>query len=343
MGLYRSKASKLCARKINEVDKTLQALGSPASFNGVYNRTIVDITIIIIYLFFFLSLTVIKQILRDEPFFKSFGTYCLTFLHVYSFMVEFLLVGEFITIVRCIKSEFERANELLGDINTLSISSIASELFKYRDADGSYSIERFLPINSEKLFIIAPSLRQRQSQLQISSHKINRSRMLLRTIRQIHLELWRVSKSFSNIYGIQISLEIAMCVLLNTYSLYTLYVKFKEEIYDIHELILASIRTLLLCLQYSTKIFIVNYVCDKTTKEAERTNEIIHTFYGQNTDFEIQKEVEIFSLQMMRRRNAYSAFGLYNLNCKHICSCIGIITTYMVIMVQVTDSIKGGS
>ncbi|XP_043664250.1 uncharacterized protein LOC122627274 [Vespula pensylvanica] len=214
---------------------------------------------------------------------------------------------------RCIKSEFERANELLGDVSVLPISSIASELFEHKEAGGSFSIEQSLPINSEKLFIVTPLLRQRQTQLQISSHKINRSRMLLRTIRQIHLELWRASKSFM------------------------------EEISDTQGLILQLIRTLLLCLQHSTKIFAVNYLCDKTTKEAAQTNEIIHTFYGQNTDFEIQKEVEIFSLQMMQRPNVYSAFGLYNLNCKHICSCIGIITTYMVIMVQVTDSIKGGS
>ncbi|KAF7413826.1 hypothetical protein HZH68_002315 [Vespula germanica] len=228
-------------------------------------------------------------------------------------MIEFLLVIEFLTFIRCIKSEFERANELLGDVSVLPISSIASELFEHREADGSFSIEQSLPINSEKLFIVAPLLRQRQTQLQISNHKINRSRMLLRTIRQIHLELWRASKSFM------------------------------EEISDTQGLILQLIRTLLLCLQHSTKIFAVNYLCDKTTKEAAQTNEIIHTFYGQNTDSEIQKEVEIFSLQMMQRPNVYSAFGLYNLNCKHICSCIGIITTYMVIMVQVTDSIKGGS
>ncbi|KAF7407529.1 hypothetical protein HZH66_002066 [Vespula vulgaris] len=88
------------------------------------------------------------------------------------------------------------------------------------------------------------------------------------------------------------------------------------------------------------KIFAVNYICDKTTKEAEHTSEIIHTFYGNNTDIEIRKEVEIFSLQMMQGNIVYSAFGLYNLNCKHICSCIGIITTYMVIMIQVTDSVK---
>lgn len=36
-------------------------------------------------------------------------------------------------------------------------------------------------------------------------------------------------------------------------------------------------------------------------------------------------QVEIFSLQMMRRRNAYTAFGFYNLDCKHICSVSIII------------------
>ncbi|XP_035723118.1 uncharacterized protein LOC118442063 [Vespa mandarinia] len=281
---------------------------------------------------------IVGQILKDWPFIKSLKICSFIFLHMYSFMIEFLLVIEFLTIVRCIKSEFQRANELLADVSVLPISSIASELFKHREADGSFSIERALPVDSKKLFIVAPSLRQRQSQLQISSHKINRSRMLLRTIRQIHLELYRVSNNLSNMYGIQISLEMAMCVMLNTYVLYNFYVKYKEEISNTHELIFQFIRALLLFLQHSTKIFFVNYICDITTKEADRTNEIIHTFYGQNTDFEIHEEVEVFSLQMMRHHNAYTAFGLYNLNCKHICSCIAIITTYMVIMIQVTDS-----
>ncbi|XP_035723130.1 uncharacterized protein LOC118442069 [Vespa mandarinia] len=308
MGLYQSETSKLCTKKINEIDKTLQALGSSASFNNIYNRTIRDITIIIIYLFSFIMITIVKQILRGQTFFKSLDKYIITILHLYSFIVEFLLVIEFITIVRCIKSEFQRANKLLADVSILPVSSIASELFEHREADGSFSIERSLPVGSKKLFIVAPSLRQRQTQFQISIYKINRSRMLLRTIRQIHLELYRVSKNLSNIYGIQISLEIAMCVLLNTYTLYTFYVKCKEEIRNTQELILVFFRLFLLCLQHLTKIFIVNYVCDKSTKEAERTNEIIHTFYGQNTDFGIQKEVEIFSLQMMRHHNAYTAF-----------------------------------
>lgn len=79
--------------------------------------------------------------------------------------------------------EIKRANELLSDINILPISSIALELVEQREAEDSFCTERRLFVDSKKLFIVAPSLRQRQSRLQIASHKINRIRKLLRTIR----------------------------------------------------------------------------------------------------------------------------------------------------------------
>ncbi|KAL2725494.1 LOW QUALITY PROTEIN: putative gustatory receptor 28b [Vespula squamosa] len=326
--------TKLHAKRINEIDKTLQTLGSSASFNNIYERTIMEIMIAILYLFCFCTIMIVDWILKDQDIYKSFLIYYAIFLHIYSFMVKFISVFEFFTIIRCIKSEFQRANELLSDINVLPISSIASELIEHKEADGSLSIERSLPVDSKKLFIALPSLRQTQSQIQVASIRVNRSRTLLRTIRQVHLELYKISRSFSNIYGIQISLEMAICILLNTYMLYCLYEKYQEEIVNITEVILQFIITMLLCLQYSIKIFGVNYICDKTTKEAEHTNEIIHTFYGQTTDYEIRREVEIFSLQMMQRPIAYSAFGLYNLNCKYVCSCVGVITTYIIIMIQ---------
>ncbi|XP_047344317.1 putative gustatory receptor 28b [Vespa velutina] len=336
MGLYHSKAMKLCTKRINEIDKTLRALGSSASFSYIYKRTIIDLVIVIIYVVFFMLIIILRKVLTGQTNYKS----CIIvyfLLHIYSFIIEFLLVFEFLTVVRCIKLEFQRANELLADVTVLSVSSIASELREPREADSSFSIERSLPVYTKNLFIVALSLRQRQLQLQISSNKINRSRTLLRTIRQVHLELYRISKNLSNMYGIQISLEIAICIFLYTYVLYCFYVEYKKETYKMS---FQFILTILCCLQYSMKIFIVNYICDKTTKEAERTSEIIYTFYGDNKDIDIQREVEIFSLQMMQCRNLYSAFGLYNLNCKHICSCIGIITTYIVIIIQVTDAIK---
>ncbi|XP_014612277.1 PREDICTED: uncharacterized protein LOC106791273 [Polistes canadensis] len=108
------------------------------------------------------------------------------------------------------------------------------------------------------------------------TYKTNENYIKLKKIKQVHLELFKLSKELSKMYGIQ----------------------------------------------------------------AENTNEVLHTFYGQNTNLEIKNEVDIFTLQMMQHRTEYSAYGFFKLNCKHICSCIGTVTTYIVIMIQVTDSIE---
>ncbi|KAL2725483.1 gustatory receptor for sugar taste 43a-like [Vespula squamosa] len=237
-----------------------------------------------------------SEISKDQTMYKLSIIYLSMFLHIYSFMIEFLLVIEFCTIIRCIKFEFQRANKLLEDSNVQC--SITKELIEQREPYGSLSIERSLFVCSEQL-LNSPSLRQTQSRLKIARHKINSNKTLLRTIRQIHLELYRVSKRFSNMYGIQISLEIGMCVILVIFVLYRFYAKYRAKTYDINELIFEFINIIFLCLQYTIKIFIINYICDKT-----------------------RNEVEIFSLQMMQCRNPYSAYGLYNLNCKHICSSI---------------------
>lgn len=86
-------------------------------------------------------------------------------------------------------------------------------------------------------------------------------------LRQVHLELYRMSKNCSSMYGIQISLEMALSVLSNTYLLYDIYVQLQKKSEDINDLILRFIIFILCCLQYMLKIFVINYICDKTTRE----------------------------------------------------------------------------
>ncbi|KAI4489520.1 hypothetical protein M0802_011055 [Mischocyttarus mexicanus] len=341
MGLYQSKlfletndiqSVKLCARKLHEIDKTLRALGSSSSFNLIYKRTKCGLSLILFLVLVLFAAAIVEMIVMDQPYYKSPFIYCCIIEYLYNFMIEFLLVTEFLTIVRCVKSEFQRANDLLSDVNILPITSISSELLK-----------RSIFVNSNNSLNHTLTLRTTQLELQLASNKINRSRQLLRTIRQVHLELCRISKCFSMMYGIQISLEMVMCILSTTYYLYNFYVSYMNGVRDIYYMIFLIISTIFNCLPYFIRIFIVNVICHKTTEEAERTNEILHTFYGNNDDYEIQKEVEIFSLQMMHCCTTFTAFGFYKLNCKQIASCIGVITTYMVILIQVSDSIKTGS
>ncbi|KAI4479166.1 hypothetical protein M0804_011305 [Polistes exclamans] len=329
MGLYQSESLKLCEKKIHEIDVTLRALGSSSSFDKIYKRIIISLTIPVLFIFLFFATIILKMVLETNSFYKSPLLYLFAIQYIYAFMIEYLLVYEFFVVVRCVQLEFKRANDLLSDVNILPINSIASEL-----------IERSFHVDSNKLFDLSSSLHKMHSRLQVASHKLNRSRKLLRTIRQVHLELCKLSKCFSMIFGIQISLEMVMCILCNTYSLYNFYSSYSEESKKSYGLIFLFITTILSFLPYLTRIFFITCICDRTTKEADRTKEIIHTFYANNTDCEIQREVEIFSLQMMQCRTAFTAFGFYNLDCKRIGSCIGVITTYLVILIQVSDSIR---
>lgn len=90
---------KLCIKRINGIDKTLQALGSTESFNDIYKRTIVDIVIGIIYMSLLIMMNILSMDLTDQSIHNTYKILVL-FIYLYWFMVKFLLVIEFLTIVR---------------------------------------------------------------------------------------------------------------------------------------------------------------------------------------------------------------------------------------------------
>ncbi|XP_035723786.1 putative gustatory receptor 28b [Vespa mandarinia] len=87
------------------------------------------------------------------------------------------------------------------------------------------------------------------------------------------------------------------------------------------------------------KVIFVSYTCDDTTQKMEKINEIVYTFYAENTDYIIQQEVKMFTLQMAHCQSTYSTFGLYSFNRKYIYSCIGMVMTYLTIMIQMSDPV----
>nr|XP_050845102.1 uncharacterized protein LOC127061791 [Vespula vulgaris] len=84
------------------------------------------------------------------------------------------------------------------------------------------------------------------------------------------------------------------------------------------------------------KVVFINYTCDETTQKMEKINEIIYTFYAENTDYIIQEELKMFTLQMAHCQSTYSTFGLYSFNRKYIYSCLGVMMTYLTIMIQMS-------
>ncbi|KAI4489517.1 hypothetical protein M0802_011052 [Mischocyttarus mexicanus] len=204
--------------------------------------------------------------------------------HVYGEIAAMTVILDFLTIVRCIKSELERVNDLLSDINVLPCSSIALELIQYKGCKNSL----------KNLINVLPSSQRINSRLDVNNQIIFRSRQLLQTIRQIHLELYKVSKNMSNLYNIQTSIIISLYFFYNTCFFHSLYVSNKNCENSDRILLneLASIPHFLVSTMF--KLIFINYTCDETTQKMEKINEIIYTFYAESTDNTIQQELRLY-------------------------------------------------
>ncbi|XP_043663973.1 putative gustatory receptor 28b [Vespula pensylvanica] len=247
-------------------------------------------------------------------------------IHVYGEIVSSTVAMDFLTMVRCVKSEVERASDLLSDINVLPSTSIAVELIKYKRTKKSCT----------KFIKVLPSSQRINSRLNVSNQEIFRSRRLLQTIRQIHLELYKVSKNLNDLYGIQVFIIICLYFFYNTCFFYSTYITVKkfENTQDIFLKELGSIPYFFF--SSICKVIFINYTCDETTQKMEKINEIIYTFYAENTDYIIQEELKMFTLQMAHCQSTYSTFGLYSFNRKYIYSCLGVMMTYLTIMIQMS-------
>ncbi|KAF7407526.1 hypothetical protein HZH66_002063 [Vespula vulgaris] len=265
-------------RRLEEIDRTLQALGSNSRFHKIYVRMIVELIFSAIFFFFLICFDgFYLTISMDSEILKPIMLLLIVIIHVYGEIVSSTVAMDFLTMVRCIKSEVERASDLLSDINVLPSTSIAVELIKYKRTKKSCT----------KFIKVLPSSQRINSRLNVSNQEIFRSRRLLQTIRQIHLELYKVSKNLNDLYGIQVAKKFE-----RTQDI------FLQELGSIPYFFFSSI----------CKVVFINYTCDETTQKMEKINEIIYTFYAENTDYIIQEELKMFTLQMAHCQSTYSTF-----------------------------------
>ncbi|KAI4479085.1 hypothetical protein M0804_011224 [Polistes exclamans] len=305
VGLCKNQQWESSMRSLEEIDKTLQLLGSNSRFHKIYIRTMIEFIFFMTYFFILMCLDVYitNESLNDSNIDKLPTLFFVGF-NIYGETVANTVVLEFLTIVRCIKSELERANDLLSDINILPCSSIALELMKYKGKENSL----------KNLINVLPSSRRKNSRTDVNEQILIRSRQLLQTIRQIHLELYKVSKNTSNLYNIQTSIVISLYFFYNTCFFYSLYLTNKnyENSNDILYKEFASIPHFVISTIF--KLIFLNYTCDETTQKMEQVNEIMYTFYGESTDNMIQQEVKMFTLQTAHCQSTYIKIKFNELN-----------------------------
>ncbi|KAI4479171.1 hypothetical protein M0804_011310 [Polistes exclamans] len=175
---------------------------------------------------------------------------------------------------------------------------------------------------------------------------------IITKVREIHLELIKCAKNINDAYGLHILMSISTSFIVITASSYIEYNCITSIDYSQH---LYTFFFFPYWIIYHTlKICIICYVCSSTATEfherngkqndcfyivffllhATNTGDILCELHEPSTSTEFRQEVYNFTLQLVQNSLSFTACGFFDLNNRLIYGLIGIVTTYLVILIQ---------
>ncbi|KYN42856.1 hypothetical protein ALC56_02659 [Trachymyrmex septentrionalis] len=133
---------------------------------------------------------------------------------------------------------------------------------------------------------------------------------LLQIIKQVHLELCKVSKIVCTMLGIQVAWQIAAIIMYLSevfYSLFIRYVMYQHKVKGVPAHTALALSMSLLCI---FEIVSLSRICKNAANEGNKTIEIIHAIYGCNADTDMQEEIQQFGIQILQSPVTFCIFGL---------------------------------
>ncbi|KAF7407534.1 hypothetical protein HZH66_002071 [Vespula vulgaris] len=143
-------------------------------------------------------------------------------------------------------------------------------------------------------------------------YKGNENLVKLKRIKRIHLELMKCARITNEAYEIRIFTSISSCVVFIITFLYSLYSISISNNYD--NWMNEFYSHFYWIFYFAIKIFAINNICETT-----------------------MAEIRDFTFQLIQNRLTFTAYGFYDLDHTFICSAIGSITTYLLILIQLDE------
>ncbi|XP_072754040.1 uncharacterized protein [Anoplolepis gracilipes] len=362
-----------CYKKIVEIDETLRQLGWTVNYNSIY-FIIIGTIIAWLILNLFTSIIVFNVMRMFSNPYKIIGT---IMAYSYSLTVSGMVSFEFYIFVKCLQMRYDSINQLLREHSPVLLAKeMKLGFFEMQDCAKIMDTEqrRFLPIKtlsnkwcqlvqSKKNISVAekrnsvksqflshfPSHLQKQFQgeLRNRSQKHNsvitvcqKRKYLLQTLKQVHLELCKVSKTICMIFGVQTACEIGVIIMFITGSLYNLYTRYVTQQHRLTESVFQQTAvTIMLSVFYILKIIFLSRICKHAADKGNKTIEIIYSIYGCDAESNVQEEIQQFGIQILQSPVRFSAYGI-SLDNHVLTMMLKVVTTYLVIMIQVSNSLE---
>ncbi|XP_020709176.2 putative gustatory receptor 28b isoform X2 [Athalia rosae] len=164
-------------------------------------------------------------------------------------------------------------------------------------------------------------------------------RNLLDETRQAHLELSKFARKVNATFGIQNLVSMGVSFAMITGLLYNSYFSFHYHSQSSLRNVtyFDAISPIWLAI-YIFKIWRINSSCGRVSREALKTGQVIYEILTLTLDNDLQMEIRKFSLQMLQNPTRFDACGLFTLDFSLIQGMVGSITTYLVILIQMSTA-----
>ncbi|XP_068895044.1 putative gustatory receptor 28b [Tenebrio molitor] len=158
--------------------------------------------------------------------------------------------------------------------------------------------------------------------------------LALNKICALHHHLTKLVKLFNDTFGVVLLFMFGISFVATVLSLF----------YGAAELQASKVKwlklvwSLLACLTYTCDMIYVCHVCYETIEEAKKSGELIHKI--ETEDHDTRDEMEMFSLQIANEEVEFNAAGFFPINFTLLFSIIGGVTTYMIILIQLSATLS---
>ncbi|XP_018369800.1 PREDICTED: putative gustatory receptor 28b [Trachymyrmex cornetzi] len=154
----------------------------------------------------------------------------------------------------------------------------------------------------------------------------------LRVLKKQHLMISDAVQMLNMIFSLQLLAAIVVSFLILTFDLYFFAFGWQNRVFigmDWHFL-----DVFLTSLTYNIfQIILIVWVCETGKNQVQEIGTTIHGLLNSTNDEKIKSELQLFSLQVLHRKNTFSVKGL-TIDATLLTALVGNITTYFLILIQ---------
>ncbi|XP_011705894.1 PREDICTED: putative gustatory receptor 28b [Wasmannia auropunctata] len=166
-------------------------------------------------------------------------------------------------------------------------------------------------------------------------HNKHRNRFLmikLKILKKQHLTVSNTVQMLNMNFSLQITAIIVMTYVTITFELYFYIVRWQDGVF--FNVDTQYLDVLITSTGYNIlKIILLVWVCEASKNQAQEIGTTIHDLFNSTNDKQIKNELQLFSLQVLHRKNIFSVKAV-NVDAKLLTAIVGNITMYLLILIQ---------